>query len=158
MEYFGPFFPPGYFSGGYWGGTEEGGGPVYADAAATITASATVTATLEAVGAAFADMAATIQAGGAVSATLEIVSANSIAGGRRKRIRVFDLAEKRVELEPDDDLIEVAERVEKALKLYRPVQKSDVQKLARLPGVKAAVERAIRERDDEEAALMMLVA
>lgn len=83
---------------------------------------------------------------------------NSIAGGRRRKVRLVEIAGKTVELKADDPLVEVAERVEKALKSYRPVEKADVRKLARLPGVKAALERAIRERDDEEAALMMLVA
>lgn len=93
------------------------------------------------------------------SLTLEFLVESGVQGGRRReRKRVFAIGVKKVELWEDDPLIETVERVEKALKLYRPVQKSDVQKLARLPGVKAALERAIRERDDEEAALMMLVA
>lgn len=80
-------------------------------------------------------------------------------GGRhRKDKRQFAIGVKLVELWEDDPLVETLERVEKALRLYKPIATPDIRKLARLPGVKKALEKAIRERDDEEAALIMLVA
>lgn len=166
-EYFGPWLPSAYFGGGYWRQTEAS---PFADMAATITGAGTLTGTLE-TGDAFADMAAVISGSATVTATALVPEALERRGGgggreaawrrRLARDREEWLRKRRELLEAiPEELVDV-QQFDVLLPTTPPVEVIRAKRVAlwnEIRMLQARIAEAEREMDDEDAAIMLLVA
>ena len=166
-EYFGPWLPSAYFGGGYWRQTEAS---PFADMAATITGAGTLTGTLEG-GAHFADMAAVISGSATLTATAfapEVLARRGGGGGREAAWRKRLAKDREEWLRKRRELLDaISEEVVEVQQFAVPLPKTPPVEVIRAKRValwneirmlQARIAEAEREMDDEEAAIMLLVA